>query len=196
VRPNPLSGLRTDRALKAVPAGVGDLIADTHNALTAIALRARPSSRGTVRLTGSHPQDPLAIAKQHFQAPGGTTDVAALRDGVKRARAIVEGSLMAAVLEKEIFPGANASTDEAIEQHVYDHVFGALVFPAALCCVGAETAQGIMRVARRRWAQTMVRAISGCAAPCIYQRSRVQIRPRFSMGTSRCAASRACASST
>ena len=104
--------------------GVGNLVADTHNALTAIALRARPSSRGAVRLTGAHPQDSLSIDKQHFQAAGGLADVAALRDGVKRARSIVETSIMAVAVDREIFPGANFSTDEQIEDHVYEHVFG------------------------------------------------------------------------
>ena len=103
---------------------MGNLIADTHNALTAIVLRARPSSRGTVRLTGAHPQDVLSIEKRHFQATGGPADVAALRDGVKRARSIVENSIMAVAVEREIFPGANFSTDEQIEEHVYEHIFG------------------------------------------------------------------------
>lgn len=77
-----------------------------------------------MRLTGPHPQDLLAINKERFQAPGGQTDVAALRDGVKRARAIVGDSLLAGVVEREIFPGANFSTDEQIEQHVFENIFG------------------------------------------------------------------------
>ncbi|KAI0031549.1 GMC oxidoreductase-domain-containing protein, partial [Vararia minispora EC-137] len=110
-----------------------------HNAVTAVTLRARPSSRGTVRLTGPHPQDLLQIDKQHFQAPGGRTDVAALRDGVKKARALVKDSLLAVVIDREIFPGANFSTDEEIERHVYENIFG-----HHACCtakIGADNDQ-------------------------------------------------------
>ncbi|KAL1680111.1 hypothetical protein EV122DRAFT_276531 [Schizophyllum commune] len=105
--------------------GVGDLIARTHNGLSAIALRARPSSRGTVSLTGSHPQDELRIFKNRFQSEGGKTDVAALRDAVKRARSIVEGSpYIAPFVDMEAFPGANYTTDDDVVRHVYEHVFG------------------------------------------------------------------------
>ncbi|KAL1704681.1 hypothetical protein EV121DRAFT_291132 [Schizophyllum commune] len=105
--------------------GVGDLIARTHNGLSAIALRARPSSRGTVSLTGSHPQDELRIFKNRFQGEGGKTDVAALRDAVKRARSVVEGSpYIAPFVDMEVFPGASYTTDDDVERHVYEHVFG------------------------------------------------------------------------
>ncbi|KAL1686506.1 hypothetical protein GGG16DRAFT_117829 [Schizophyllum commune] len=105
--------------------GVSELITGTHNGLTAIALRSHPSSRGTVTLTGSHPQDKLRIFKNRFQAEGGQTDVATLRDAVKRARSIVENSpYIAPFVEKEIFPGANYTTDEDVERHVYEQVFG------------------------------------------------------------------------
>ena len=123
--------LKNRRSLLGI--GVGDLIANTHNALSAIALRARPSTRGTVTLTGAHPQDPLNISKNHFQAEGGPADVAALREGVKRARSIVEGSLMAVTIDHEIFPGANYSTDAEIEQHVYEHVFGECALQRLSC---------------------------------------------------------------
>ncbi|KAI5896059.1 alcohol oxidase [Schizophyllum commune H4-8] len=106
-------------------AGVSELITGTRNGLTAIALRSHPSSRGTVTLTGSHPQDKLRIFKNRFQAEGGQTDVATLRDAVKRARGIVENSpYIAPFVEKEIFPGSNYTTDEDVERHVYEQVFG------------------------------------------------------------------------
>ncbi|KAL1752828.1 hypothetical protein FB107DRAFT_277338 [Schizophyllum commune] len=105
--------------------GVGDLIARTHNGLSAIALRACPSSRGTVSLTGSHPQDELRMFKNRFQGEGGKTDVAALRDAVKRARSVVEGSPhIAPFVEMEVFPGVNYTSDDDVERHVYEHVFG------------------------------------------------------------------------
>ncbi|KAJ7278833.1 hypothetical protein C8J57DRAFT_1573613 [Mycena rebaudengoi] len=71
--------------------------------LTAIALEAHPSSRGTVRLTGPHPQNPLDIQKMHFQAAGGAADVQALVDyGLTRFQNLEENSL----IDEEEFPGS------------------------------------------------------------------------------------------
>ena len=111
-------------------------------------------------LTGAHPQDLLNISKNRFQAADGPADVAALRDGVKRARAIAEGSLMAPAIEREIFPGANYSTDADIEEHVYEHVFGELMliqFSASTLNTGRGPTQDTMRAAPLRWVRTTVR---------------------------------------
>ncbi|KAJ7576726.1 alcohol oxidase [Mycena floridula] len=100
--------------------GFSQKIADNPNVLTAIVLMAHPSSRGSVQLTGSHPQDPLSIQKRHFQAPGGQDDISALADGIEKARLLVENSLIAPFIVEEIFPGRDAN----VTQHVLDHVFG------------------------------------------------------------------------
>src|ERR1700761_4751412 len=110
--------------------GFGQQVADHHGSLTAITLKGHPSSRGTVSLTGSHPQDLLNIQKNHFQAANGPQDVATIRDGIKRAREVIEQLTVGIFGEEEEFPGAAASTDEEIENHIYEHVFGPLdLFP-------------------------------------------------------------------
>ncbi|KAJ7683672.1 hypothetical protein B0H17DRAFT_941683, partial [Mycena rosella] len=55
--------------------GFSDELADIHNAITAVVLKAHPSSCGVVCLTGSHPQDALCIEKHHFEASGGQQDI-------------------------------------------------------------------------------------------------------------------------
>ncbi|KAI3605218.1 choline dehydrogenase [Moniliophthora roreri] len=95
-----------------------------HNAVTAVNLKVRPSSRGTVRLTGSHPQDLLSINKMHFQAERGPQDVRDLREGVKKARKIMNSLLIKPFIQEEVFPGEQAASDEAIEKHVYENIFG------------------------------------------------------------------------
>lgn len=112
--------------------GAPQQLADNHNALTAIVLKGHPSSKGTVRLTGAHPQDLLDIQKLHFQAPGGPADVAALRDGIKRARDIVMHSPIGLFVDAEVAPGPNATTDTTIDDYVYTHVFG-----HHACCTNA-----------------------------------------------------------
>jgi choline dehydrogenase len=104
--------------------GFAQQIADNHDAFTATVLKAHPSSRGTVQLTGSHPQDKLNIQKMHFQAPDGPQDVADLRNAIRRARAIVDDSLIAAFVKEELFPGPQAQSDEDIDNYIYENVFG------------------------------------------------------------------------
>lgn len=109
-------GLITDSLLT----GFSQEVVDNPDGFTAIVLKAHPSSRGFVRLTGSHPQDPLDIQKMHFEAEQGPDDVQALVDGLMRIRTLVETSPMAAFVDEEVFPGTNASLTE----HVFERVFG------------------------------------------------------------------------
>jgi choline dehydrogenase len=113
--------------LATFPADYPQLLADnSHNSITAVALKAHSSSRGTVRLTGSHPQDVLQIRKNRFQdADQGYQDVVDLREAIKRARKLIMGSaVLGPYIEKEIFPGEDVKTDEEIEEHVYKNIFG------------------------------------------------------------------------
>ena len=95
-----------------------------HNAVTAVNLKAHPSSRGTVHLTGSHPQDPLNIQKMHFQAENGPQDVADLREAIKRSRTVMQSPLISLFVEEEVFPGPQVQTDEQIDDHIYQNIFG------------------------------------------------------------------------
>ncbi|KAG5726885.1 Choline dehydrogenase [Termitomyces sp. T112] len=112
--------------------GVPQEVADNPNCLTAVVLKGHPSSRGMVKLTGSHPQDPLDIQKLHFQAPGGPADIAAIRDAIKRARSFVESTPIGLLVDTEIAPGSNVTTDDEIENFIYNRVFG-----HHACCTNA-----------------------------------------------------------
>ena len=113
--------------------GAPQLFAETGNALTAIVLFAHGSSKGTVRLTGSHPQDLLDIQKLRFQDPiGGPKDIAILRDGVKRARDIANQALITPHVDAELLPGPAVTTDAEIEEYVKERIFGKCVSALAL----------------------------------------------------------------
>jgi len=113
--------------------GAPQQFAETGNALTAIVLFARGSSKGTVRLTGSHPQDLLNIQKLRFQDPvGGPQDIAILREGIKRARDMGNQTLIASHVNAELFPGPNVSTDAEIEEYVKERIFGKCPFTLLL----------------------------------------------------------------
>ncbi|KAJ7447064.1 alcohol oxidase [Mycena galericulata] len=104
--------------------GFADELAEIHNGLTAVVLKAHPSSRGVVRLTGNHPQDPLNIQKHHFEAADGPQDIAALREGIKIARSIVEHPNISMHVEAQAFPAPEVQSDEEIDDHILEHVFG------------------------------------------------------------------------
>ncbi|KAG6898779.1 hypothetical protein C0993_004276 [Termitomyces sp. T159_Od127] len=112
--------------------GVPQEVADIHNGLTAVVLKAHPSTRGTVRLTGSHPQDPLDIQKLHFQESGGPTDVAAIRESIKRARTLVALPPIDVFVQEEIAPGPNVTTDDEIDNFIFNRIFG-----HHACCTNA-----------------------------------------------------------
>ncbi|KAJ7751949.1 hypothetical protein DFH07DRAFT_1032145 [Mycena maculata] len=112
--------------------GFPDELADIHNALTAVVLKAHPSSRGVVRLTGNHPQDLLHIEKRHFEAPGGMDDIFSIREAIKVARSIVEHPNITMHVNAQVFPGPGFQTDEEIDDHILEHVFG-----HHACCTNA-----------------------------------------------------------
>ncbi|KAJ7491105.1 alcohol dehydrogenase [Mycena latifolia] len=100
--------------------GFSQQVVDNPDGLTAIILKAHPSSRGFVRLTGSHPQDPLDIEKMHFEAEQGPEDMQALVDGINRIREFVENSLIEPFVVEEALPGKNTN----LTQYILDRVFG------------------------------------------------------------------------
>ncbi|KIY69010.1 GMC oxidoreductase [Cylindrobasidium torrendii FP15055 ss-10] len=112
--------------------GFSQEIAQNHNAVTAVHLKARPSSRGYLRLTGGHPQDELYILKNRFQGDAGYQDVVDLREAIKHSREVLKQEPFASHVASEIFPGEGNGTDEEIEDHIYKHIFGHHV-----CCTNA-----------------------------------------------------------
>ncbi|KAJ7132515.1 glucose-methanol-choline oxidoreductase, partial [Mycena epipterygia] len=95
-----------------------------HNALTGVVLRARPSSRGLVTLTGSDPQDPVHIEKHHFEASGGQDDINAVLTGIKSAWALAEGGGIDVHIAERIFPAPSVQSDDQIKDHILENVFG------------------------------------------------------------------------
>ncbi|KAJ7025768.1 hypothetical protein C8F04DRAFT_1238986 [Mycena alexandri] len=104
--------------------GFPQQLADIHNGFTAVILKGNTATRGVVRLTGSHPQDPLQIEKRHFEATGGWDDIVAIREAIKVVRGMVEHSNITMHIDGQVFPEPEVQTDEEIENHILEHVFG------------------------------------------------------------------------
>lgn len=75
-------------SLTLIPTGFSLDIADHHNGLTATVVLTHPSSRGSVPLTGAHPQDILDIQKNHFKGNEGKKNVIELRQAIKTTKRI------------------------------------------------------------------------------------------------------------
>lgn len=105
--------------------GFAQKLADTHNALTAVVLKAHPSSRGSVTLTGSDPQAPLHIEKRHFEAAGGQGDINSIITGMRSAWDLANNVNISKHVEARVFPDASVVTDQQIENHILQNVFGA-----------------------------------------------------------------------
>ncbi|KAJ7637785.1 hypothetical protein B0H17DRAFT_1106607 [Mycena rosella] len=96
------------------------------NGFSAITLKGHASSRGYVRLTGSHPQDVLDIQKLHFQpvdSPDIQRDLAALRGGIRTARQVVQLPHIAEHILQEVNPGSDVQTDEELNEYIFEHIF-------------------------------------------------------------------------
>ena len=96
------------------------------NGFSTVTLKARTSSKGFVRLTGSHPQDVLEIQKNHFQpvdSPDIQRDLAALRGGIRTARQIVQLPHIAEHILEEVNPGPSVQTDEEMNQYIFKRIF-------------------------------------------------------------------------
>ncbi|KAJ7144557.1 glucose-methanol-choline oxidoreductase, partial [Mycena epipterygia] len=94
------------------------------NILTGVVLKAHPSSRGSVSLTGRDPQDLLHIEKRHFEASGGQADINAVNVGLKSMWSLVENGGINVHVDERIFPTEDVTTDAQIEEHILENVFG------------------------------------------------------------------------
>lgn len=74
-----------------------------------------PRSRGTVRLQSANPHEPVRIAYNYLTDP---YDIATLRDGFRRAREIGRQPALDAYRGDELAPGADVTSDEAIDAHL------------------------------------------------------------------------------
>ncbi|KAJ7096894.1 hypothetical protein C8R44DRAFT_812396 [Mycena epipterygia] len=104
--------------------GFAQELAEHKNVLTSVVLKAHPSSRGSVSLTGSDPQDVLHIEKRHFEAAGGQSDINAVMTGIKSAWGVVENGDLNVHVDERIFPTPDVTSNVEIQDHILENVFG------------------------------------------------------------------------
>ena len=102
------------------------------HAITSGPVLVRPKSRGWVRLRSA---DPGAKPRILTNSLAEDEDVAALRAGVERAREIAAAGPLAEVVGRELFPGPEVDTDEAIAADARRRV-ELLYHPVGTCRMG------------------------------------------------------------
>jgi len=83
--------------------------------LSADVVLLHPQARGTVALRSADPHDLPAIRLNLFDNPA---DLATARAGLRIARRIHATAPLAALIEQEVLPGADAASDAALDEHV------------------------------------------------------------------------------
>ncbi len=106
---------------------------DLHGFSVGIALQ-HPESIGEIRLRSSDPSVAPAIQPNYFAAE---SDMAAVVEGVKVAREILNSKLFDQFRGKEWWPGENARSDEGIAEHVRN-TSETIYHPAGTCRMGRD----------------------------------------------------------
>jgi choline dehydrogenase-like flavoprotein len=92
-----------------------------------------PESRGEVRLRSADPRDPIRIYYNFLSAPN---DIAALRDGFKRAREVAYHSALDPWRGEQLTPGPEIKSDAQIDEWIRNTVV-TVEHPVATCPMGS-----------------------------------------------------------
>jgi choline dehydrogenase len=106
-----------------------------------------PRSRGCVRLRSNNPADPPRISMNFFDDP---VDLQVLRDGLKVTRKIFRQTPLAEIIETEISPGDESSSDEELEAWLRLNA-GSSLHPTSTCRMGIDdgaVVDGALRVSQ------------------------------------------------
>lgn len=108
--------------------------ADPGHGVTINALLLQPKSRGTVRLRSADPDDLPCVDPQIFGHPD---DLATTMQGFRFARRVLDQAPLRDLITREIFPGADVTSDAAIADHCRRTVKTGY-HPVGTCRMGAD----------------------------------------------------------
>jgi choline dehydrogenase len=113
---------------------IGSAIAPDIPGFTFILCLVNPQSRGTVTLQSANPADPPVIQVNYLQHQA---DLQALVKGIKITRQLAHADAFADIMDKELAPGTEISSDEAIAAYIRQ---SATTFwhPAGTCKMGID----------------------------------------------------------
>jgi hypothetical protein len=95
----------------------------------------RPKSRGEVRLRSADPFDRPAIEPRFFSA---IEDARAIVEGIRVARKLMKTEPFAPLVDGEVFPGENISSNDALLDYVHRNS-GTIYHPVGSCKMGPKS---------------------------------------------------------
>ena len=95
----------------------------------------RPASRGQITLASNDPADPPLIDPAYLSDPA---DLPQFVAGLRRVREIFAAKPLADVIGRELGPGAEARTDEALGAYVRERGSGTIFHPVGTCKMGTD----------------------------------------------------------
>ncbi|MFO0405057.1 MAG: GMC family oxidoreductase [Labrys sp. (in: a-proteobacteria)] len=97
----------------------------------------RPESRGEIRLRSADPIEHPAIDPAYFSSDASGSDIATLIEGVRLNRRIAAARPLAAIIDREITPSAEAQSDAEIADFIRGHCT-TLYHAAGTCRMGSD----------------------------------------------------------
>jgi choline dehydrogenase len=94
----------------------------------------RPDSKGSVRLATPNPQDQPLVDTNYFEDP---EDLRLSVAGLRRAREILASDPIKSMIEREVFPGPQVTSDAALEKHAKQYV-KTVYHPVGTCRMGRD----------------------------------------------------------
>jgi choline dehydrogenase len=95
----------------------------------------RPQSRGQITLASDDPLDPPLIDPRYLSDPADMPQYVA---GVRKGREILAASPLGGILGRELGPGADAESDEAIARYVRERGSMTTFHPVGTCKMGVD----------------------------------------------------------
>jgi len=100
----------------------------------------RPTSQGRVTLRSSDPFEPPSIRPNYLDT---AHDRALMSRGMRLVRALAAAPSLAAVIAREISPGAPVDSDEALAAHVREHAW-TVFHPCGTCRMGDDATDTVV----------------------------------------------------
>ena len=143
--------------------GAGKIELDKFDGATIASFQIRPRSRGTSHITNSNPAADPAMFSRHFTHP---EDIDACLHALKMSRKIASVGPMAKLVEEEVRPGPQASSDEALVEYL--RATGATAYhPVGTCRIGTDPAQSVVDPQLRVHGIQGLRVADGAVMPTI-----------------------------
>jgi choline dehydrogenase len=143
--------------------GAEKVALDDFDGVTIASFQIRPRSRGTCHITSADPAADPKLMSRHFTHPD---DIEACLKALKLSRRIAQTGPLANLIEAEVRPGPESSSDEALV--AYLRSTGATAFhPVGTCRIGTDAAQSVVDTRLKVHGIDGLRVADGSVMPSI-----------------------------